>query len=76
MREAMAGSTGGMQPKPYCAGSRMAAKARALEEGRGRALASFQQRCSSFKYSSEGGTEKGAVAGLRLKKALGWAKSA
>ena len=64
----MAGSTGGMQPKPYCAGSRMAAKARALEEGRGRA---FQQTCSSFKYSSEGGTEKGAVAGLRLKKALG-----
>ena len=37
----------------------MAAKARALEEGRERALTSFQQECSSFKYSSEGGTERG-----------------
>ena len=70
MREAIAGSTGGMRPSPYCAGSCMAAKARALE-GRERALTSFQQECSSFKYLSEGGTEKEVGAGLPLKKALG-----
>ena len=40
---------------------------RALEEGRERALTSFQQECSS----SEGGTEKEVGAGLPLKKALG-----
>ena len=60
---------------PTCAAFRMAAKVRASDVEWDRALVSLQQAWSSFKYSSEEGTENVAGAGLRLKKALAWADS-
>ena len=75
IREAMAGSTDGMRPSPTCAAFCMAAKVRASDVELDRALVSLQQAWSSFKYSSEEGTENVAGTGLRLKKALAWADS-
>ena len=76
MREAIAGSTDGMRPRPRPCASCMAAKALASWVGREKALVSLQHACSSLRYSSEGGTDNVAGAGLRLKNALTGAESA
>lgn len=74
--EAMAGSTAGICPRPNFCASCIAAKALPSEVGLENALESVQQACSSFTYSSEGGTIKWDAADCLRKKALEGAASA
>lgn len=62
--EAMVGSTAGILPKPTISGLCIAASALPSNVSLEKALASAQQACSSFTYSSEGGTAKVGTATL------------